>query len=123
VSAPTKRKEAKRRSKTLRDLELQAKFDKATKALRIFVDELEDFTAAFCANSLTPGLKSRLHEELLCKAAQRFIEAKGGKVLVVGGISIQQWPQDNKHVYHLAVKFMGRTPEVKMQVAPPPGLK
>ena len=117
-----KGKKATKRAAGLRDLHLRAKFDKATKALRVFVDRLEDFTAEFCRDSLNADLKNRLDEELLCKAVQRFIESKGGKVLVVGGISIQQWPQDNTHVYHVAVKFMGRPPKIAVKVAKgPPG--
>lgn len=46
----------------------------------------------------------------LLEAARKYIEVNGGKPLVIGPIELQQWPEDNKHVYRLAIKFTGKPP-------------
>lgn len=48
----------------------------------------------------------------LYRAVKRYVESKGGSIVVIGGVSLQQWPEDNTGVFHLAVKFMGRKPEL-----------
>jgi len=47
----------------------------------------------------------------LLVAVQRFVELNGGKLVVIGGISLQEWPQDNKGVFHVAVRCLGRKPD------------
>lgn len=47
----------------------------------------------------------------LLKTATRYIESNGGKVIVIGGIQLQHWPEDQNDVYYLAVKFTGRKPK------------
>jgi hypothetical protein len=47
----------------------------------------------------------------LYRAVRRYIKSKGGSILVIGGIEVQQFPGDNAGVYRLAVKFMGKKPE------------
>ena len=34
-------------------------------------------------------------EDKLYKEIRRYIESRGGKVLVIGGIEIQEWPTDS----------------------------
>lgn len=47
----------------------------------------------------------------LYKAVQNYIEKKGGKLAVIGGVSIQEWPDDRAMIFHVAIKCMGRKPE------------
>ena len=49
--------------------------------------------------------------DALYRAVADYIEARNGKAVVVGGVEVQQFPQDNKLNYRLAVKFTGRRPE------------
>lgn len=51
------------------------------------------------------------HVDRLYQAVQNYVEKSGGKLVVIGGISIQEWPTDNKGVFHVAVKCLGRRPE------------
>lgn len=51
------------------------------------------------------------HIELLYKAVQNYVEQNGGKLVVIGGITVQEWPQDNKGIFHVAVKCLGRMPK------------
>jgi len=46
----------------------------------------------------------------LYKAVQNYVEKGGGKLIVIGGITVQEWPTDNPHVFHVAVKCLGRKP-------------
>ena len=46
----------------------------------------------------------------LYKAVAAYIEAIGGKAVVIGGVEIQQWPEDRKMTFRLAVKITGRKP-------------
>lgn len=46
----------------------------------------------------------------LYTAIQEYIENRGGKVLVIGGIQIQQWSGGGSHRYSLAVQITGRKP-------------
>ena len=48
----------------------------------------------------------------LYKAVQNYIEKSGGKLAVIGGVTIQKWPGDNDYVFHLAVKCCGRQPKL-----------
>lgn len=47
----------------------------------------------------------------LYKAVQNYVEKKGGKLVVIGGVTIQEWPEDRAMIFHVAVKCMGRKPE------------
>lgn len=51
------------------------------------------------------------HAAALYKAVQKYVEAFGGGLVVIGGITIQKWPQDNKGIFHVAVKCLGREPK------------
>ena len=50
----------------------------------------------------------------LYKAVQNYVEKQGGKLLVIGGVTIQEWPTDNAHVFHVAIKCLGRKPDFAM---------
>jgi len=49
-------------------------------------------------------------ESQLLKAATNYIEKNGGEVIIIGGLQIQHWPEDNQSNYRLAIKFTGRKP-------------
>lgn len=49
--------------------------------------------------------------DALYKAVQAWVEHNGGKLVVIGGIQVQQWPQDREFIFHVAVKCMGRLPK------------
>lgn len=53
------------------------------------------------------------HVDRLYKAVQNYVGRSGGKLIVIGGIAVQEWPTDNKFVFHIAVKCLGRKPEFK----------
>lgn len=46
----------------------------------------------------------------LYKAVQNYVEKGGGKLVAIGGVSIQQWPTDRTKVFYVAVKCVGRKP-------------
>lgn len=48
----------------------------------------------------------------LYRAVIRYIESKGGSVLVIGGVQIQQWPGERELNFVLGVRCMGRKPKV-----------
>lgn len=50
------------------------------------------------------------HIDALYKAVEGYVKANGGSILVIGGISIQEWPQDNKYIFHVAVQCCGERP-------------
>ena len=60
--------------------------------------------------------------ELLYLAVTNWVEKTGGKLVVIGGISVQRWPADNKGVFYVAVKCLGRVPMpiLKIALAPDP---
>jgi len=43
-------------------------------------------------------------------AIQKYIENRGGKVVVIGGVEIQQYPTDKDFTYYIAVKITGHRP-------------
>lgn len=47
----------------------------------------------------------------LYKAVQNYIEGRGGKLLIIGGVEIIEMPDDNKGIFHFAIKCMGKRPE------------
>lgn len=47
----------------------------------------------------------------LYDAVIKYIEAKGGKVVCIGGVEVQTFPNDLKFNYRLAVKVMGKKPQ------------
>lgn len=47
----------------------------------------------------------------LYRAVHSYVKKHGGDIVVIGGIQIQEWPQDNKGVFHISVKCLGRKPK------------
>jgi hypothetical protein len=46
-------------------------------------------------------------------SVQQYIESCGGKVVVIGGVEIQEWIKDSKYVFRVAVKCLGKKPVFK----------
>jgi len=46
----------------------------------------------------------------LLKAAVNYIEKNGGTAVIVGGIEIQKWPEDQDFNYRLAIRITGLRP-------------
>ena len=61
------------------------------------------------ARSCAP-LTGSAHVDALYAAVIKYVEAGGGKLVVIGGVQVQEWPQDNAGVFMVAVKCMGRKP-------------
>jgi hypothetical protein len=51
------------------------------------------------------------HAHNLLAAVERYIRANGGKVIVIGGIEIQKWPDDGEFKFKVAVGCSGRQPK------------
>jgi len=49
--------------------------------------------------------------DALYRGVIRYVEEKGGKLVVIGGVQIQQWPGEAKGCFSVAVKCMGKKPE------------
>jgi hypothetical protein len=47
----------------------------------------------------------------LYKAVEDYVEAKGGKLVVIGGVQVQKFPGDLEYNFRLAVRCTGRMPE------------
>lgn len=50
------------------------------------------------------------HVDDLYNAVISYVESGGGKLTVIGGIEVQEWPQDNAGIFKVAVKCLGRKP-------------
>ncbi len=48
----------------------------------------------------------------LYDAVAAFVKAKGGNVLVIGGIQMLKWPDDRQHNFMIAVRITGIEPTV-----------
>lgn len=57
-----------------------------------------------------PAKKMDAATDRLYKAVANYVEKKGGKLVVIGGIQLQEWPGDPAMVFHVSVKCMGRKP-------------
>jgi len=53
----------------------------------------------------------------LIESVARWVRVNGGTALIGGGIEIQQWPEDLKYNYRVAVKITGRRPIFKKKKA------
>lgn len=51
------------------------------------------------------------HVDQLLKAVQNYVEKEGGRLVVIGGISLQQFQEDHDGVFHVAVKCLGKPPK------------
>lgn len=49
----------------------------------------------------------------LYRAIIRYVESKGGKIIVIGGIEIQEWPLDPKLNFRVGVRCLGRKPVIE----------
>lgn len=49
----------------------------------------------------------------LYRAVIRYVESHKGSILVIGGVQIEQWPEDRKGMFVLGVRCLGRKPEKK----------
>ena len=47
----------------------------------------------------------------LLAAARDYIEAHNGKLVVLGPIELQHWPDDSRHTFRLAIRFTGKPPK------------
>lgn len=50
-------------------------------------------------------------EDSLYAAVANYINKHGGSAVVIGGIQVQQFPEDGELNYRVAVKCTGRKPE------------
>lgn len=46
-------------------------------------------------------------------AVQQYVESKGGSVVVIGGVQVQQWPNDLEHNFTIGIRCMGKKPTVE----------
>ena len=56
-------------------------------------------------------------ESQLYRAVRRYVESKGGSLMVIGGVETQEWPEDGKFKFRVAVRCMGRKPAGKSGVS------
>ena len=49
----------------------------------------------------------------LYRAILRYVKSKGGSIMVIGGVQIEQWPGDGELKYVVGVRCMGRKPVVE----------
>lgn len=47
----------------------------------------------------------------LYRAVRRYVETRGGNIVVIGGVQVQQWPTDARSCFYLAVKCSGSAPK------------
>lgn len=57
-----------------------------------------------------PITKADRAVDRLYRAVANYVTVKGGKLVVIGGIAIQEWPEDRPMIFHVAIKCMGRKP-------------
>ena len=50
------------------------------------------------------------HVDRLYKAVAHYVEKNGGKLVVIGGIQVQEWPGEGAYKFTLGIKCMGRKP-------------
>jgi hypothetical protein len=50
--------------------------------------------------------------DALYTAVKNYVEESGGKILVLGGIEVQVWPEDKKGQFRVAIKCLGKKPEL-----------
>ncbi len=52
------------------------------------------------------------HGHNVLVAVQRYVEAHGGKLLVIGGIEVQDW-HEGAFLFRVAVRCMGQVPKLE----------
>ncbi len=55
------------------------------------------------------------HIARLYKAVENYVARNGGKVVVIGGIQIQEWPLDGKYKFIVGVSCVGRKPSISIK--------
>ena len=50
------------------------------------------------------------YTDALYSAVRNYIEEHGGKVVVIGGVSVMHGPTDYKYNFSLLVRFTGKKP-------------
>ena len=63
-----------------------------------------------------PKIKGRDPISQVYRAIDRYVRANGGKVAVIGGIELQEWPDDRKLNFKIAVKCIGVKPKFKRTI-------
>jgi hypothetical protein len=58
-------------------------------------------------------LAGRAPDLQLYRAVRRYVQSLGGSIVVIGGIEVQEWPEDSEHCYRVAVRVLGRKPTLK----------
>lgn len=46
----------------------------------------------------------------LQQAVITYVEEHAGKVVIIGDIEVQRWPEDREHVFRIALKCTGKAP-------------
>lgn len=46
-------------------------------------------------------------------SVQQYVEHFGGRIAVIGGVEVQQWPDDLTHTFRIAIRCTGKKPELK----------
>jgi len=46
----------------------------------------------------------------LYRAVRRYVESNSGRIIVIGGIQVQEWPGEVEGKYRVAVECFGRKP-------------
>lgn len=55
-------------------------------------------------------VKKKDKVDILYKAVAGFVESIGGKVIVAGGVTIQEWPGDMPYTFTVGIKCTGKRP-------------
>jgi len=48
----------------------------------------------------------------LYKAVENYVKSKGGNLVVIGGIQIQQWPGDGEYKFTVGIQCVGHKPKI-----------
>lgn len=67
-------------------------------------------TSASKKKSSAVMITGRKPSDTLQRAVVKYIEARGGNVIVIGGVEIQQWPGELPYNFTVAVKCTGIKP-------------
>jgi hypothetical protein len=46
----------------------------------------------------------------LYRAVRRYVQSNGGSIVVIGGVQVQEWPQDRAGQFVIGVKCLGHRP-------------
>lgn len=47
----------------------------------------------------------------LYDALDNYVTKLGGKIVIIGGVEVQEWPNDPKHSFRMAIKCVGFKPK------------